>query len=349
MSFDLRGYRKSLRRASLWRTGLSLVMVLGLALIWWIGGSAPLTGEKERLWLKVREAQSHVLDWRRSIGSSYSPSDDPWGYGLIGLEWSPLSTTLGSLPSKRTACDPAWSLAALDWFDDLSLEPGDPVVIFSSSSFPGMILNVLIAAEQRELDLSLVVSLGSSTWGCNDPLSPWPILAGELRSKGFLHTKAMAYTKGGGEEIGGGISPEGLEIMESAAALFQVPVLDLSSKEEVVRWKMDLLDRLKPKIVISIGGSSANMGDDPVALSLPPGPLLPGRTDGGDGVIGLALREGYPVIHILNLKALALQEGINFDSPPIMGGGKRGTVYSLLGLIFFGTVLFFFRRFEHLR
>ncbi len=345
MVFDLTSYRNSLTKARIYRTAILSAMALGLALIWWIGGSSPLTSERERLWLKVREAQSQILQWRRSMGSSFSPSDDPWGYGLIGLEWSPLSTTLGSLPSKRTACDPRWALAALGWFDRLGLKPGDPVVIFSSSSFPGMMLNVLMAAEERGLETSLIVSLGSSTWGANDPLTPWPAIAQYLRSRGFLHTKAMAYTKGGGGEVGGGLSPEGLAIMESSALAVQVPILDLDSLEEVVRWKMDLISRINPKTVISIGGSSSSMGDDPVALSLPPGPLSPGGVDGGDGVIGLALREGYPVIHLLNLKELALQEGIPFDSPPVMAGHRP--LYSALGLCFFSSLLLLFKRFEH--
>lgn len=347
MSFDLQGYRSSLRKARIYRNRILSAMAIGLAFLWWIGGSSPLPPERERLWVKVREAQSQILSWRRSIGSSFSPSDDPWGYGLIGLEWSPLSTTLGSLPSKRTACDPAWALAALDWFDRLELEPGDPVAIFSSSSFPGMMLNVLMAAEDLGLDISLVVSLGSSTWGANDPLSPWPAMAGYLRSKGFLHTKAMVYTKGGGGEVGGGLSPEGTAVMESSALAAKVPLLDLDSLEEVVRWKMDLIGRIKPKAVISIGGSSSSMGDDPVALSLPPGPLYPGSFDGGDGVIGLALREGYPVVHLLNLKDLALKEGIPFDSPPVMGH-KKSPLFSVIGLCFFSLMLFLVRRFDHM-
>lgn len=346
MSFDLKGYRKALGRARLIRMGLSLGMALGLVAIWWIGGIAPLSPEQSRLWLRVREAQVHVMEWRKSRGSIISSDDDPWGCGLIGLEWSPLSTTLGSLPSKRTACDPAWSLAALRWFADLGLGRGDPVVVFSSSSFPGMMLNVLMAAEAMGLDLSLVVSLGSSTWGCNDPLSPWPTLAGELRAAGFLHTRAMAYTRGGGEEIGGGVPPEGLAIMETAALSDGVPLSNFNSLKEVIEWKMGLIDRLRPKVVVSIGGSSANMGDDPLALSLPPGPLSPGRADGGDGVIGLALRAGYPVIHILNLRDLALQEGIPFDAPPSTMGANRSVVYSLIGVVFGGVMLSLFKRFD---
>ncbi len=348
MSFDLDGYRKALKKARMRGTGLILLLALGLGLIWHLTGYSPLSRDEERLWLRVREAQRHVLAWRMERGSALSPVDDPWESGLVGLEWSPLSTTLGSLPAKRTACDPAWSLAALRWFDILGLDPGDPVAIVSSSSFPGMMLNVLAAAEHRGMDVHLVVSLGSSTWGCNDPVSPWPLMAQELRRAGFLRTRARFYTLGGEGETGGGISPEGVGIMSDAAAAEEVQLIDLSSQSAMTEWKMGWIRKVDPKVVISIGGSSANMGGDPVALSLPPGLLSPGREDGGDGVIGLSLRAGYPVIHLLNVKELAIREGIAFDSPPKLGRGGRFSIGGALsGMVFFAVVMSCYRRFSH--
>lgn len=346
MTFDLGEYRDRLRRRSRRRI-LSLLMLTGvMALIYLVGGDGLSMGE-ERLWSGVREAETAVADWRRSIGSFPSITDDPWNLGLIGLEWSPLSTTLGSLPSKRTACHPDWAVVFLRWFRSLGLSAGDPVVIMSSSSFPGLLLNMLMASEFYDLDVHLVVSLGSSTWGCNDPKAPWPTMAKELRRRGFLSTRAYCYTLGGGGEVGSGISPEGIDIMTSAAMKAGVPVLSSSSKEEVVGWKMDFIGRVKPKVVVSIGGSSANMGDDPAVLSLPPGISKPGAK-GGDGVIGRSLKEGYTVIHLLNLRDLALAEGVPFDSEPVRGTvGRRSIFLSLSGLAVYIGATLFFSRFSH--
>ncbi len=288
-----------------------------------------------------------MREWRISRGSQASQEADPWGLGLVGLEWSPLSTTLGSLPSKRTACNPAWALAALRWFDRLGLAPGDPVAVLSSASFPGMLLNVLAAAEHRGLDVYLLVSLGSSTWGCNDPRAPWPLMAQTLRREGFLHVRAQAYTPGGGGEIGGGLSPEALAVMARSSAAVGVPFQRCGSKSEVIRWKMDWIRSLDPKVVISIGGSSANMGDDPKILKLAPGIHSPEDDGAGDGVIGQALEAGYSVIHLLNVRELADQEGIPFDREPMMNGaGRRSLGGAVFGLLLYAVALWGLGRFR---
>lgn len=347
MNFDLKACRRAQNKARIKGIALIWLLTLGLGLIWHITGRAPLSQDERRLWNKVRNAEKHVLEWRLKSGSALSDSDDPWRTGLVGLEWSPLSTTVGSLPAKRTACDPAWSLAALRWFDALGLTQGDPVAVASSSSFPGMMLNVLAAAEERGLDVHLAVSLGSSTWGCNDPVSPWPVMARELRKAGFLRTRAEFYTLGGEDETGGGISPEGIEIMTAAAKEAGVPVVCPESLKAVTEFKTDWIKSVAPKAVISIGGSEANMGKDPAVLSLPPGILRP-RRDGGDGLIGLSLKAGYPVIHLLNIRELSVREGIGFDSLPGAGrGGRASLAGSLAGLGLFALAMAGYRRFSH--
>ncbi|PIE55034.1 MAG: hypothetical protein CSA35_02805 [Dethiosulfovibrio peptidovorans] len=340
MTLDLTGYRRRTRRIRLLRSACLLCLASTLWGLWiWSGSNLSL--EEARLWTTVRDAERAVGEWRLRRGSQASHESDPWDLGLIGLEWSPLSTTLGSLPSKRTACHPSWALAALRWFDRLELSPGDSVAVLSSASFPGMLLNVLMAAEYRGLDVSLLVSLGSSTWGCNDPKAPWPLMAQALRRLGFLHVRAQVYTPGGEGETGGGLSPEAWAVMERTASEVGVPLRRCGSKSEVIRWKMSWIRSLDPKAVISIGGSSANMGDDPAILTLSPGIHRPGETEGGDGVIGRALKSGYPVIHLLNLRELADREGIPFDRKPVMwGGGRRSTGGALLGLFLYGAALY---------
>lgn len=348
LNFDLKRYRKAMRRVRFRQMSILAILTFVLALVWWGGGIAIPTKDESRLWNQVRSAEGHIYEWRKDRGSAFSDTDDPWKAGLIGLEWSPLSTTLGSIASKRTACDPSWSLTAIKWFDDLELVAGDPVVVYSSSSFPGMLLNVLVAAEARGLAVHLVVSLGSSTWGCNDPVSPWPDMANELRRFGYLHTRAFAYTYGGDGETGGGLSNEGLDVMNSSALRAGVSIVKKRTKEDMINWKMEQIDRIKPRLVISIGGSSANMGDDPVVLKLAPGLSFPGNKEGGNGVIGLVLKKGYPVLHLLNLRELALSEGISFDSPPgINSHGKRPLVLLFLALIVYSGSLYLYRRFEY--
>ena len=62
-------------------------------------------------------------------------------------------------------------------------------------------------------------------------------------------------------------------------------------------------------------------------------------------MLGLWLDSGRPVIHLLDIKGLARQMGIPFDSPPMPWfGSKSGTWVALLGLALFFGVLATHRR-----
>lgn len=127
-----------------------------------------------------------------------------------------------------------------------------------------------------------------------------------LRTKGFIHTKADFYTRSGDNETGVGLSPEAIGEMRAMAGRDGTPFIVKKSLEDVIIWKMSLIEEKRPKAVISIGGSNANMGDDEAILKLKLAGLTADKNvNGGSGVIGRALSQGYPVIHLLNIKELA--------------------------------------------
>ncbi len=60
----------------------------------------------------------------------------------------------------------------------------------------------------------------------------------------------------------------------------------------------------------------------------------------GNGVIGFAMQNDIPVIHMLNIKSISERVGIPYDSKPSkMGPGQVGIVWSLLGLALFIIIL----------
>lgn len=339
-------YQKKMRNIKYRTRTLLTAAAVIMALLWIFSGSGVAKSERE-LWRSVRSAEDALWSWRTSATKVTDDISDPNRTGLIGTEWSPLSTTLGALPAKRTACDPRWAIVMSRWLDSLGVEKGDPVVLLSSSSFPGLILNTLTALEARGADVTMVLSLGSSTWGANDPSNAWPVVSSFLRTKGFIRTKANFYTPGGDNETGMGLSPEAMEWMRDAARRDGTPFIVKKSLEEVINWKMSLIGEKHPKVVISIGGSNANLGDDEAILKLKPGLTKDINTYGGDGVIGRAIRKGYPVIHMLNLRELSAKEGIPFDSEPSpFFKSPRTVAASLLALFIFAAILIFSKRWE---
>jgi poly-gamma-glutamate system protein len=322
------------------------LLAFGLLLLWFFQPGNSLDPVERGLYAKVRAAQEHLYSWRFS--GKPVPAADPWKTGLIGLEWSPLTTTLGDLPAKRTACDPLWAVRFRRWYAQSGLKAGDRVAILASSSFPGLVLSAISAAESLDLDLFLGVSLGASTWGANDPGHPWPDIEAELRKAGFIRAKSAFYTLGGDGEAGGGIPPEGITLLTSAAARAGVPLRFPRSLEEAVRMKWESLAGFRPLLLVSVGGSHGNLGSDPAILDLPPGLLLPGKVPGGgNGVLGKWLDSGRPAVHALNIREMARREGIPFDSPPqARFSSPGGTLRAVLGLALFFGVLLTHRRWE---
>ena len=340
---DYISYQKKQKRLRRENIALLAAAALLMAALW-VFGSGGATPHEEFLMARVREAQNHIWELKEKLGAA-DETADPDRTGLIGFEWSGLSTTLGSLPAKRTSCDPRWAAVMDRWFDKLNIKRGDSVLLLSSSSFPGLILNTLTAAEARGVKLTFVLSLGSSSWGANVPKATWPEVAAILRRKGLIRSAVYACTPGGDRETGGGLSDETIEEMRRVCRGEGTRLVIHKSLEEVIDWKMDIVHAVKPKVVISIGGSESNMGGDEAILNLSPGLHTKAGDNGGNGVIGLALAEGIPVIHLLNIKKLAAEEGIPFDARRGYRNlrGKRGLVCAAASLCLFAAFLFVFK------
>lgn len=329
------------------RARMKLVLLaLAMAALWLLATPRSLAPSDRELWNHVRAAQEYVHGWRQRHGIASGAEQDPRGCGLIGVEWSSITTTLGSLEAKRTACDPAWAIQFARWYREQGLQKGDAVAIYSSASFPGLLLSAQAAAESLGLDPLVVVSLGASTWGANHPDASWPVLEAELNRAGFLQKRPDFYTLGGGGESGGGMAPEAVESLRRAAAEAGVELLQAGGLEEMVHIKSSLLEQRGCRLLVSIGGSQANLGDDPDVLRLGPGLHRPeGGESAGNGVIARALGQDVPIIHLLNIRELAAQTGIPFDARP----DPRALLsvrpaWALLALALFITVLLTHRR-----
>ena len=327
------------------------LLALVLSLLWFgVGGITMLSEEEERVWDTIRTGQHSLWNEQLRRGIELSAEEDKMKTGFIGVEWSPLTTTLGDLEAKRTAANPMWGIQCLRWFDALHLKAGDRIAITSSSSFPALLFSALVAAEARGLDVLLSVSLGSSTWGGNRADFSWPLMAEHLRSSGFIKTKTAFYTLGGSGERGGDFTPELIDALRDLVKKEGAPLLEPTDIKKAIHEKSVKVNGFKPLLVVNIGGSHANMGDDPHILQLSQGLLLPtpqNIQNGGDGVIGKTLQSGTPVLHLLNIKALALEAGIPWDADQfskIRAGSRLWP--SFLGLLIFFVVLIRYKRWE---
>lgn len=319
-----------------------------IMLLLWLIGSLHARAEGNRLWGMVRNGQSVLWEKQEEMGLDLSQNEDWLKTGFIGVEWSPMTTTLGSLEAKRTSANPLWALRFTEWFDELGLKRGDKVAVFSSASFPGMLFSALAAAEERGLEVLLSVSLGASMWGANREEFPWPLMETTLREGGFIKTHAAFYTPGGAAEVGREFTPETMSLLHRLSEETETPLVVGETLDDVIKYKSQRLHEFKPKLLISIGGSNANLGDSADASEIPNGLLLPGGHSAspiGDGLIGDALRAEVPVLNVLNLRGLAEEAGIPWDARVFTKIRPKPRVW----VAFAGLAVFFAFLFTHKR
>ena len=138
------------------------------------------------------------------------------------------------------------------------------------------------------------------------------------------------------------MAPETVESLRAWARQAGVPMLEVATLDEMIARKSALLQRREARLLVSIGGSHANLGDDPEILGLSPGFHAPvERIPAGNGVLGAALSSGIPVVHVLNIRELAARSGIAFDSRVRAAAPLQiKPVWAVLALsLFFGVLL----------
>ena len=310
-----------------------VLLSIALAALWLLSRGGALSPEEAALWERVRNAEETLSAAR--YGKS---GEDPERLGLIGVEWSPISTTLGSLPSKRTAADPLWSVVLFREMARMGLRSGDRVAVLASGSFPGFVLNALAAAEALGCRILFAASLGASQWGANDPACPWPLMEGIFHRGGFLKTRASWYTLGGEDETGGGIGDEGRKILTDAAAKEGIPLLEARTYDGILAAKVSRLETFSPGLVITVGGSSSIFG---VGNEHSGNGFLPkdGVAD-EKSIVGWALSRDIPVFHAVDFRFLAKRMGVPFDAPRSRTNATR-ILPALFGLgVFFVALLF---------
>ena len=113
--------------------------------------------------------------------------------GLIGLEWSGITTTLGDIEAKRTSTNPDFAALLVKLFKEIGLKKGDIVAANFSSSFPALNLAFISAADTLGLKAIIITSIGSSTYGGNIEDFTYLDMENYLYSKNFIFCKFFSF------------------------------------------------------------------------------------------------------------------------------------------------------------
>jgi poly-gamma-glutamate system protein len=280
------------------------------------------------------QAASRVL-WMEKDARGLTPSAqvDPNRTGMIGQEYTPITTTIGELPAKRTATNPDFAAALVHQIASLKLAHSTPVVIVVSGSFVGGDVAAITATETLGLRPIVIASLSASMWGANEPEFNLIDMLSALRERNVIRTRAIAAVLGGGGAIGGSMDLDGVAALRRSAARDGVPIIETRPVAALIDA---LLARITaaagdtgPGAVINAGGALVGLGSCPESYEWPPG-LTRRAPPCSDGTPGLAMRlaaDGLPVLHIINMRRLALEWGLPFDPTPLPIPGNNRAVY----------------------
>ena len=295
--------------------------------------SAGVAVEAPRAAAETRRAHAASLMARslRSIkalrlekGLALDGALDPNETGIIGEEFTPLTTSLGEAAAKRTAANPAFAGVVAGYYEHAGLRPGDVVAIGGSGSFPAFVLASLCAARALDLRPVLIYSIGSSMYGANIPGFTFIDMLARLRVDALLPYSIAAVAPGGERDTGRGVlfDEEGTTLVAEARRS-GLPMVEGATLADRIRRRFAIYEAAaggRPiRCFVNVGGATANYGDTEASLEVPNGlvlklPALPASSSRGL-LFDFAAR-GVPVIHLLYVKGLARENGLPFDPVP---------------------------------
>ena len=262
-------------------------------------------------------------------GLSIDTASDINETGMIGLDYSFITTTIGNLESKRTSTNPNMAAVVVDMFTELGLEPGDQIAINCSGSFPALNIAVLCAAQQLQLQPFLISSFGASTHGANDPELTWLDMEHHLYERGLISHCSDLYSIGGMEDIGKEMDPALQETIVNRISGYGYELFYDEDLIHNVRTRYEIYcSQGDVKCFVNVGGNDASFGDSNIMVHADGGILtaLPEK-DNSTGLVQLFLKDGIPVVHLLNMKSLVTEYGLPIDPVPLPSPGEGGVYF----------------------
>lgn len=294
----------------------------------------------------MKRCTAAIRNYRLRSGLPIDPELDPNGTGLIGDEFTDITTSVGNLEAKRTATNPAFAALMVRYFKEAGLGPGDVVAVGASGSFPALILATLSAARALDLEPITIYSIGASMYGATLPDFTFVDMLALLNQEGLMPYTLAAVSLGGDQDTGEGtLFGDGKHVMEEIARRAGVLVIREDTMVGSIRRRLELYRTLaagRPlRCFVNIGGAAPNYGNTLASLDFPNGlvmrpPIMSTAPD--RGLIFEFTAAGVPVINLIDVRGLALRHGLPVDPVPLPPVGE-GRVYETTGYSPVATVV----------
>lgn len=320
--------KKSYKQIALWFVFVVSLLAAGM--------SKTIFTEKEKkpYYLEMEKAASLASEWFETIHNEKVKmgvvGDEYKGLrygGLMGLEYSYITTTLGSVEAKQTAINPEFAALTYRWLKELGIDSTSTIGVNISGSFPSLSIAVLAAIQSLGAYAVLISSIGASSFGANDTNATWLDIEKWLIKKSGLKYKSVITTPGGINDNGGGLQPEGIEQIKEAAKRCMRELFIPADLNEAADIRIKTFSEHNVNVLINIGGNHPSLGSCSHSWQIPNG-LIKDYTpckDKGRSFLFHFIEKDVPVIHFLNIKEIAATYG--FPISPVKVFNKPVNVY----------------------
>lgn len=288
---------------------------------------------------------------RESLNLPIDEINDPNQTGLVGYQYSLITSGRSDLISKLTSTNPNFAALFVELLTQVGVKKGDLIAIGWNGSYPALNIALLSAAKVLAVEPIIITSVTASMWGANDPHFTWldmeNCLGRATDSVAKLPYRSIAAALGGEDDNGLGLSPAGRILLDSAIERNNIPKLTGSSLGERIEQRFSLYwqKRGLKRIVafVNIGNCVTNIGD--LLAKTKTGIITrPNNEVVEPSVIAKMLANKVPVINILDVNRLAEKYSLPIAPSPLpkIGTGRlfslpRYSVY--LALVMIGIIL----------
>ncbi|NLI15374.1 MAG: poly-gamma-glutamate system protein [candidate division Zixibacteria bacterium] len=304
----------------------------------------------------AKKAQDIIKQEINRRGLVIDVRNDPNLTGLIGPQYSLITTDRSNIRDKLIATNPNLAANLVALLHRAEVMPGDPVAVMFTGSFPGANIAVLAACKVLGVKPVIITSVGSSSYGATYEDFTWLDMEDVLVKNGLWDFRSIAASLGGGDDQGRGLSPEGRILLENAIKRNGVEfinspnpksgenALDLNIKKRIKIFDSQRND-LKYKAVINVGGGLAAVGSTQNARLIPPGfsASLKGRDFPAKGALNILAGRRIPVIHLLDMARFAEKHGLPIEVTPEPEIGKGPIFvkeqYSVVSTVIYTIIL----------
>jgi len=271
---------------------------------------------------------------------------------IIGLEYTSLTTTLGSYSAKKSSENPVTAALMVRLLKDSGVSSNSVVAVNASGSFPGFVLSSLSACAAMGIKTYVIASVGASSYGANAPGNTIAdmLLENDVRKLDYV---LLAVTPGGSGDRGMELDAEELERVSEMLEKQGIPFIRPENLADAIALRETMFTGAGCTLLINVGGNHASSGAD-TDFALMAGVLNPNKkkTYENAGLIQYFLKTGKPVIQILNVKKLYAAYGLEFDqdgklitgSEKVFRWKRLPALITLLPVLVFLLAIFWYSR-----